>query len=221
MGRCPKKNLEISDNLNPEQKGAIRTLIKNWMNLQNLEVKKIKFDSLANGYVGFLKKEIEKKYLPSKNFRWNQSGARKKIRVVLDDKVCNVVLIKLNSISNIGLSFKLWMYKIYEIYPNDVEKFLISFVWCAKGINNDDNLRKMHKSNEVVLYEIKTNDDKCVGEVVKVAEVAEVNKNNIGGDTIIYDKEGFREKEMNDRFLIQYNELITPHDTLASWLMNM
>ena len=131
----------------PEQETAFEVLRNNINKFTELHVAKLPEQMVETNYMAFCTSCIYKEHLPKENWwHWNQSNS--KIERFFNNT--RVVLQKFNtrkknpSQEDRKISYKLWLYSIYNMDG----QYIASFIWCERGIEkvNPTNLQLDHLS---------------------------------------------------------------------------
>lgn len=106
--------------------------------IQNLKVESIPRVMVETNYMAFCTSIIYKEHLPHDDWwYWNQSNS--KVEKLFNNT--KVILQKFNprkknSKDPRKISYKLWLYSIYN---NEDDQFIASFIWCERGVSDLDN----------------------------------------------------------------------------------
>lgn len=117
----------------PEQEKAFEVLKINITRFMELHVKSLPDTMVPTDYMAFSTSQIFKEHLPKESWwHWNQSNSK----VERHYNETKVVLQKFNTRlkspekKNNKISYKLWLYTIY----NKDNSHVSSFIWCEKGL---------------------------------------------------------------------------------------
>ena len=120
----------------PEQDNAFEVLKNNIQKFPELHVDRLPDRMVETNYMAFCTHCIYKEHLPRESWwHWNQSNSK----VERNFNNTKVILQKFNTRKKSSndprkISFKLWLYSIY----NGEGQHVASFIWCERGLEFTD-----------------------------------------------------------------------------------